>query len=461
MKTRVIKCLALTALLLSAAGIVKAQDVEYTYVQAWVKIIAVGKGTVSATSLDSGTPIYRAERDFKSQLPVMMETAALFYGYSKPEDGSQFVGWYEDDGDGVFDITKDEPISDEKGKCILAVSADRFGQQYASAAEAKKAAAPTEPQAVIFGVFTDGAIAAVEHYQEEHGAVDMSKYPNSVGDEVTIEAFPEDGFEFAYWRTAATPGEGEIVSSDNPFTFTVKGGDAYYAVFRDLQAPTFEFPEEGGWKVMNFGRNQNWVLDERSDAVVYVFAPWDVQRQEGRTWLDPGIVDAQFDVVQTEDRATLMYGKGTVRCTFRMSYGFSRGEYLVKWSGAGVTFKDTGHTSNYYAYVFDEAAQAFVQFANSDFQYRDDAQEVIAIPANTAYFVVLAENFTDDEGNIPEYIAFSPEGFDKVATGIDEARTVRQTTLAGQRIYTLGGQPRRKADRPGIYVIDGKKVAVK
>ena len=457
----------LAALLLFTAAPSVAQDVETTsYVNAFVRATAVGGGTVALMSLDkSGLPIYREVRDYKSQFPVMMGTQAVFLGTARPDGDVKFFGWFLDDGDGQLDITKDELIATSAEEAFLSFPIEMLGEdvaEYETVADAKKAAAfPDAPQVQIFAYFFSGVSASINYHQDLMGTVDVDKFPNAVGDKVTVEAFPADGYEFLYWKDNLDPKQAVIVSEENPYTFTVDKPQTLYAVFRDLTAPVVEFPAEGGFKVMSF--DKPWVFDERADVTVYVLTLKELRaHDQGRTYFDLTAEDSHFDITQTYDNtATLMYGKGTAPLLFREQNGYSRHNPIVKWSGNGATVKEGADAVPVYVYVFHEDLGAFLQYAHTDFyQHPESAQQTIELPENVAYASIDAISLTDSEGNIPTVIAMSPEAYDQITTAV-EGITPKQATVGKTKIYTLSGVEVKATDQPGIYVVNGHKVSVR
>ena len=122
---------AAALMLLYATNTFAQLDFTETWIQTWVRIVAVGDGCkVAATQIDgSGPPVHRETLDWKTQLPVMSSAAALFAGHVRPAEGYAFVGWYIDDGDGVFDATKDEYAgSDSDGGTLITIDMQFFGE---------------------------------------------------------------------------------------------------------------------------------------------------------------------------------------------------------------------------------------------------------------------------------------------------------------------------------------------
>lgn len=471
---------AVALMLLCTTGASAQLDFTETWIQTWVRVVAVGEGCrVAATQIDGSTSaVYRETLDWKTQLPVMSSAAALFSGHARAAEGYAFVGWYVDDGDGVFDAEKDEyagGYSDDG--TLIAIDMQFFGEEYATRDEAKKAAVPTAPQATVFAFFSNGVSVSVSEKQAQEydwypyaGAVDIDKFPNAPGDVVTVEAFPADGYEFAYWRTNyyTEDPQGKVVSTANPYTFTVTSGETLYAVFRDLEAPSYDFPEEGGWKAVNL--NANWVLDDISDCTVYIFNPDDIQRADGRVLLNTDDEEAQLKFAQWQGLPTLMYGKGRVNFLFRWPYGFSRENPIVQWAANGGATINGSATDDvpHYVYVFKEDVGAFILWGHTDFIWHpEEAQTTIKVPANTAYINMLASDLTDDEGNIPSVIALSAESYDyalahlnELITGVETLPSRSEANVADTKIYTLGGVSVRATAQPGIYIVNGKKVAI-
>jgi hypothetical protein len=65
--------------------------------------------------------------------------------------------------------------------------------------------------------------------------------------------------------------------------------------------------------------------------------------------------------------------------------------------------------------------------------------------------------------DIPTIIALSDKAFGPFiehATDISKVK-VSERNLGGMKVYTLSGVKVRATDQPGIYIVDGKKVAIK
>ncbi len=458
--------LAIVLFLIAATSSV-AQDIGVSsYVNAFVRATAVGNGTVALTSAEnSGLLVYRDVRDYKSQFPVVMGTQVVLLGHAKATDDSKFYGWFLDDGDGQFDITKDELVTTDQESAFLSFPIEMLGEyavEYESANDAKKVANfPDEPQILFFAYFFKGVSVDINFHQNKHGTVDIDKFPNAAGDKVTVEAFPADGYEFLYWKDRMDPEGAVIISEENPYTFVVDKPQTLYAVFHDLNAPSIEFPAEGGFKAMFF--DEPWVFDERDDVMVYVLTLNELKAHDGgRTYFDLTVEDSHYDITQKyNDTATLMYGKGTARLLYREQNGYSRANPVVKWAAKGTTVKEGADAVPVYVYVFDEGLGAFLQYGHTDFhQHPESAQKVIELPEDVAYASIDAVSLTDDEGNIPTLIAMSPEAYDQIVTAI-EGVSPKQTMLGQTKIYTLSGVEVKATDKPGIYVVNGRKVAVK
>ncbi len=490
--------MAITAILMTVT-VAEAQEIGETqgYINMYVtaKVVPEGCGKVwlSANRPGQGLPVWKTtESTLQRVMPISHQYVA-FYANAQTVGDYIFCGWYLDDGDGEFDITKDELVSTETESLLAFNILELTGsdEYYETEAEANAAAKPTEPQAVLFALFTNGATAQPERNMEKFGQVVIDNPYNNIGDQVTITAIPEEGYQFEYWKTkkgtTILDSDKGIVSRQNPYTFTVQGGEKLYAYFSDIDAPTFEFPSEGGWKVLDFNNTTGvWVLHELSNAICYLFDLSDLVYENGQLSLRSDDELSWYDSTQayntsfTNRNATIVYGAGTVRFAWSLSkyYGGANVIYgrlnneMVQYTGSKpVTINDPDGAACYHFYRFDEELQGFYQFATTDFIAEPDAPESVTIPAQTAYIKISAYDLTDpslglDFGyEIPTVIALSPKAFEpfvEVATDIEKAAmNITESEVGGMKIYTLSGMKVTATDQPGIYIMNGRKVVVK
>ena len=480
--TQTFATLLLTALALTASQKALAQDddMEVTgYANVYIKVTSVPEdgGQVFPFYQEATVKAWRTDWDFKQPVSVSTMMGALFsmyYLYARPsaDAGYSFAGWYLDDGDGVFDMDKDQFLSDEEEYINLA-ELDEGTTVYATQAEARNGAYPTEPTQQVFAYFSRGARVALSFYQDDYldlhancGTVWISKKQNEPGDEVTVRAIANDGFHFEYWQDASQMGN--IVSRQNPYTFTVQGGECLYAYFAADDSPVFDLPEEGGFAVANL--NRAWVFTDESlknGAQVLVMEPEDMKRTaDGRVYLDMSNEDAQVNITQWHDAPSIIYGKGQVRFAYRLKFGVARSEDpLVRWSGTqGVSLSG----DVIYVYVFIPELGAFIQYGTTD-DFNPAATPAVQVPAEVAYMSISAFDLTDDQGNIPTVIGLSPETCDRGLAGRDSAleqlanisgAQLNATSLRGQRVFTLSGVEVKTTDRKGVYIVDGRKVVL-
>ena len=477
------KTITLSALLLALLTLVpakgKAQEMTLKgYSNIWITVKAApqGGGKVAVAATENALKLWRDATDFKQAVSVaefMGYPMTIYFLFARPADGYSFGGWYYDDGDGEFDIDKDELASDEP-EFLDMILLDEATPVYGTQAEAKQGTQPTVSERTVFAYFTRGAVVGMAYHQdEEHancGSFFIDKVVNEPGDEVTLRAIPNDGFEFAYWKDAAFLGN--EVSRDNPYTFTVKGGERLYAYFKAVDAPAVQLPEEGGFKVLSL--SQPWVLSDealKAGAHVVVLEKEDLKRTaDGKTYLDMANEEAFIDVSQINGLPTLVYGKGKVDFANKLTYGMARksvSEALVRYSGdKGATVK--GEVT--YVYVFSEELGAFIEIGNTDTMVNPDAPTSISVPAGLAYIAIPAFDLTDEEGNIPQVIGLSPETYDRGVEGRDRVLDVLTAlpgvkagtrTIGGQKIYTLSGVEVRQTGKPGVYIVGGRKIVVK
>ena|GEM_PF-1321151 len=480
--TSMTAALLLTAVALLSSQQMRAQDevqtVGYANVNITVKAVPEAGGKVFPFNQEAGIKAWRTEWNFKQPVAVgsmfeMPFTMLFLYANPATDQGYIFGGWYLDDGDGVFDATKDELMSEE-AEYMAMTAIDETATIYSTQAEAKSGVFPEQPTDLIFAYFTRGARVSMSVNQDDDmeihaacGSVWVSKPVNEPGDQITVRAIANDGFQFEYWQDAASMGN--IVSRENPYTFTVQGGEHLYAYFTAVDAPYFDLPEEGGFAVASIG--QPWVLSDESmknGAHVLVMESEDLRRtDDGKMYLDMSLEDAHIDVAQTNGLPSIVYGKGRVRFAYKLGYGMARKSYtLVNWSGnKGVNLGG----DVLYVYVFIPELGAFIQYGTTD-SYAPNHTESVFVPAGLAYFSMSAFDLTDDDGNIPTVIGLSPETYDAGVAGRDSALeqlagiggvTVGTTTLNGQKVYTLSGVEVKTTNEKGVYIVNGKKVVLK
>ena len=472
----------LSALLLSASLPQQVQAQEFTsvgFTNIWLDVKAApqGGGRVFVNTQDSSIKVWRDAWAFKQPIEVT-EYAGTYiiglylYAQATSADGYTFAGWYKDDGDGVFDIEKDEFISVTEEYTLMTTLDDDI-KLYETSAAAKNGQQPTKSDGTIFAYFSRGANVNVAYYQDDApmhancGSVFTSKAVNEPGDELTIRAIANDGFQFEYWADALQLGN--PVSRENPYTFTVKGGEQLYAYFTAIDAPQYDFPAEGGFKTIYV--DDTWVLTDESQkagAIACVMEAEDLMRTaDGKVYLDASKDDSHYEVTQWRGKPTILYGKGNVRFAFKMQYGFARSSNpLVKWSGdKGVTITDDFT----YVYAFIDELGAFIEIGNTD-TFLNPGATSVQVPAGLAYLTFPAFDLTDDQGNIPSVIGLSPETYDSGVAGRDQALDVLTAipgvhsdvhTVQGQKIYTLSGVRVEQTDKKGVYIVNGKKVFIK
>ena len=453
----------------------KAQDMEQVgFANVYIKVISTpsGAGTACMTVDDSGLKQYRESYEFKQTLPVYLmsmevngKTGAVlfttYYLYAKAADGHIFNGWYNDTNkDGQLDKALDEHISDNSTYIVTAIIEDDT-EIYTTKAEATAAGFAAEPD-IIFASFTSGAMVTTSYYQDaDHancGSVFIDKESNEPGDVVTVRAIPNDGFRFEYWEDSQLMGN--VISTENPYTFTVEGGEKLYAYFTAIDAPSVELPEEGGYAA--FCPNAPWVMHDeamKNGAHILVLEQEDlVKTADGKIYLDSEKEDVLVDLAQQNGLPTIVSGKGTVRFAYKFLYGMQRSkEPLVRWSGDnGVTL--TGE--NFYFYTFNDDLGAFIQYANTDLNLNPNASTRVTIEPQKAYLWMSAYDLADDNGNIPAVIGLSEATYDAAFAGIEGVK-IDTFEVNGQKIHTISGVEVQSTGEKGIYIINGKKVLVK
>lgn len=455
-------------MLLLLGGRAMAQDSEIVgYANVWYTLKAAPEdgGQVCVTTTATGLKTWKSTVDYNQTVQVanmLYSNVIMFYIFARPKEGYAFSGWYQDaDGDGVLDISKDVLLSNSEEFVVMAALDDDV-TVYSTQAEAKNGTKPAESEPIVFAYFTRGAIVGLSYYQGEDyancGSVFCDKPTNEPGDIVTVRALPTDGFQFEYWQTASSMGD--IISRENPYTFTVQGGERLFAYFTAIDAPQVELPEEGGFAVLFL--DAPWVMTDetmKAGTHILVMESEDLTRADGKIFLDMSKEESHIDIGQQSGAPTIIYGKGTVRFAYKMSYGFARkaaSEFLVRWSGSKGT---TVRGDNLYIYAFREDLGAFVTIGNTDQMLNPDAPTSFSVPANLAYFSISAFEVVDDNGNIPPVIGLSPETYDLAMTGIDDLHpspvSIQPSSLI---MYDLQGRAMQNGKvSKGIYILNGRK----
>jgi len=478
--TRNLAALLLLALALFIPRQTSAQDddVVVGYANVFVRVQAVpqGGGKVFPFYQEATTKVWRDQWDFNQSVPVgsMLDVYfTMIYLYANPatDDGYIFGGWYLDDGDGVFDVEKDQFLSEQTEYISMAGINPDETTIYDTQSAARTGEKPTTYSDLIFAYFTKGARVNVAYYQDSDydfhgncGSVWISKTANEPGDQVTIRALPNDGYHFAYWTDKSQLGD--PVATENPYTFTVQGGEQLYAYFMADNAPTFDLPEEGGFAVASF--YDEWVLSDESlkngAAVLFLEAENLTRTADGKIYLDMEAESVKDRFSQWRYAPTLIYGRGRVTFAYKIGYGW--GDKLLKWSG------DNGVTVSgdvIYVYVFVPELGAFIQYGTTD-EFNVNATETVTLPAKVVYFTMSAFDLTDDQGNIPTVIGVSPDTYDAGVEGREAALEallsgiggvrVGTVTLNGRKVYSLSGVEVKTTPEKGVFIVNGKKVVV-
>ena len=412
------------------------------YVNTWIKVKPVpeNKGRVSAAFMATSNPPQTVkEYDAKGTVPITYGTIVMMYIYTRAAAGYTVGGVYIDDGDGVFDITKDELFDGSITPPILyAFSVDEIDEKYLfdDDLQASMGAQPTAPQQTLFVYFTDGVVAEPLHeiMREDGGTVKVSS-PNAKGETVSLTAIPDEGFAFDAWTDA----DSNVVSRENPFTFVSQGGEHYYANFCDQSAPVIDFPAQGGWKVLPFDRYY-WLpsYSDLNDAYVVQVSAEDITQNEAGQFYMKGLeedgygrwgVGCRIEYLRpTMSHPTIMWGKGQVRFA-KKSLDALVGYNDILWSTTGSAqnprpiVKDDSAGEGYYAYVFNEKAGAFILYGHTDRFADPSAPTSVTLPMDVAYLWLPVRTFVKgSEVNIPKVIGLTPEAYElgmKIYNGED------------------------------------------
>lgn len=181
---------------LSANMMAGGTDYYYYKVTATASPTGEGKVYVSGTQTTPKSSDYGDEKIFTTSENSSQNAATKeFYLFAQPADGYVFDKWTKDDG---------TEVSRQKNTSTGTLTSS----------------AKDENRPATFGYiahFIKAGDAYVASEDESIGTVGISNATNAVGDEVTLTAYP-DMFSgvFKAWTK-----DGKVVSTDNPYTFTV------------------------------------------------------------------------------------------------------------------------------------------------------------------------------------------------------------------------------------------------
>lgn len=244
MKTKIylqFRWLLLCCFLLSGINMMAGGTNYYYKVTATASPTGEGKVYVSETQTAPKSAEYEDSKTITSYAESSGQAASKeFYLFAQPADGYLFDKWTKDDG--TTEVSRQKNTS--------------TGTLTSSSKEEKS---PAEFGYIAHFIKAGDAYVASE--DESIGTVGISNATNAVGDEVTLTAYP-DMFSgtFKAWTK-----DGKVVSTDNPYTFTVteENKGKYVATFGKKDMTTGFY-----CIVKNVGHNRNLGLMGISDKTV-------------------------------------------------------------------------------------------------------------------------------------------------------------------------------------------------
>ena len=219
---------------------------------------------------------------------------------------------------------------------------------------------PTTYYTISTGVVTDGASSSTGGSASGSGSY-------SSGSTCSLSASASSGYKFTGWSTSVG---GSIVSTSNPYSFTVNGSVTYYANFETVEYVTVSVgrsPTEGG-TVSGGGtvEKDSYVTFTASPASGYTFVGWGIQgggsspstiRSTSNPWTTtaPGdfMAVAWFGKtvsVSSDSSEGTVSGGGTYRIgeTVTLTATANSGYTFWKWANyAGTTTYSTSATYSF------------------------------------------------------------------------------------------------------------------
>jgi hypothetical protein len=103
---------------------------------------------------------------------------------------------------------------------------------------------------------------------DEHMGTVSSSVPTgqvAEGSEMTVSAIPAEGYRFRHWSTDG----GAVVSTDNPYTFTVDANIHLFAIFEAIEPQAIE--DVSGADVIVYSTDSKIIVKGAENLDVYVY----------------------------------------------------------------------------------------------------------------------------------------------------------------------------------------------
>lgn len=194
-------------LLVGVSSQVWAGDNTTYYSTVTVTASPTGAGKVYAVH-DTPTEPTAAQyaESFKTGVQSSEESSRTVYLYAQPTGSNQFLGW--------FDSSNKMIGAGNPQKAVYTATSD----------------AQNNPSNIVYTAKFGSTMVTVGSSDSQIGSASIDKVANNVGDSVTLTATTLGfGAVFAGW---SIDGSDEIISTDNPYTFTVQEAGKYIANFK-------------------------------------------------------------------------------------------------------------------------------------------------------------------------------------------------------------------------------------
>ncbi|MBQ6965519.1 MAG: DUF4105 domain-containing protein [Bacteroidaceae bacterium] len=403
-----------------------------------------GAGVVYADTLE-----FYDESEIKYAESIDLElttTKTTLYGYAKPNDGWQFIGFAKDQVDEEGNVVRVDEVtvgvSDYLPFSILSLDNgvgsthydETTGTEVSDDSLTVSALMPLEPNNYFRALFTH-VYAKVDDYQKAMGSVSIDKLINNIGDQLQLTATPASEFnEFVNWTV-----DGEVVSNAPTVTVDVKGVATYEAHFSDSRTVTLHFPEEGGF--IEWYSIYDYDLNYQAEA----YSPFIYDGSENNYIVEDGgvpalsVISSGYAVMGKVPAILYGYGDVTINPSSPVEAEEPYSTTLFKWSGEdGIDLGDLSQENDKY-YTFDTATGDFSLVTSG------------TIAANKVY-MQLPDSLVAPEMGTPETLTL----INSDITGISSPAVEKATVKGG--IYDLMGRRLDAIRQEGIYIVDGKKV---
>ena len=428
--TSILRTAALTLGLVLSTGVAMAEpDNAYHWYYDEFEAYPTGAGKIYVVSqaedtkesaADITADEWSATQTYKAE--IYGNASDYLNGYAQPADGWVFIGW------GTTDQVIVVSYDSEKSSMITVNSKT-------SAESNEVDLTPFTPDTTIYALFSH-VTASVDASCNRFGTTEVTPLINNISDKVTLKAVPNADYQakFEYWLAP----DGETKITDQSFEVTVEKAAKYTAFFSSEAVKTL--PGEYNYQIVYFDHDVT-LLDENAEALTLDLYEGDL----------------------TKDTVYYYTGSFIPAKTPTIVYSFADALYLPSseepyyipenpiWTGdEAVSISTLDGTQTYYQVNLPDPEDFFGEVTLT--LVDDNA----TVPANTMLVAI-------PDATVEALGMASTLYIDKYVEPADDPEAISMTKAQKRSglIYDLQGHRVKEMNRPGIYIVDGKKILMK